>query len=753
MPTVRIDRPAGNYEAGEDVLNFVNTATITGQYDSGSRILTLQGTDSLANYEAALRSITYENTSENPNTQTRTVSFSVTDGIDTSNVAGVAITPIAVNDAPEILGVQASGPNLVTNGGFEQGPNVVPFVELAAGSDQIPGWEIAAGTIDHVHGHWDAAEGDSNIDLHGRSNSVFQTSFATEVGQTYQVTFQMAANVFSAETIADLRVSAAGQSADFQFDRTDSSARNVQWAEKSFTFTAVAASTTLAFESLDNPAIFGGPAIDDVQVHEFNGVFATEGVAKAITGVQISDVDAAATDNFVVTLGVDHGVLVVDETVTGGVKAANVAGNGSAEVVLTGTLDAINATLDDGTGLNYVSHVNYAGKDTVTITANDQGATGVDPGSTGDGSSEEAVATLDIAVTANDEVDFAATFIREQAGLQSTLGWYDTQSGEGEILFSRIEAVGSAPTVIPNETQVSFTVDADQVDNVGYFLIPDGGRLNGLSTGAVEVSQLGNGRWVVSPEGESALLGVQSSGFGPEPLAYFTEVAKNPDGLDHVASLDVPFPSSAALAGDEADGLTGRQAWEDLFGGGDNDYTDPVVDVRRVEHGSEVNDTIIVDRGLAAELSNDQLQIEGRLGTDTLLLDESVDLDLTNVNKIQLDSIERIDLNSSHANELTLNLQDVLDLSETIDGDLAAAFAAQMPGVTVSDTENLLISGSSNDVVNLLPSGSGSWQKTGRSVEVDGQDHDVVNFTSGGNVLATVAIDSDVSLNTNGGVA
>ncbi|MDA8746205.1 Ig-like domain-containing protein, partial [Rubripirellula amarantea] len=90
----------GNYTDGEDVLAFTNTANITGVWDSGTGTLTLTGTDTLANYEAALRSITYTDTSDDPSTSTRTVSFTVNDGDEDSNVSTRDIDVTAVNDAP-----------------------------------------------------------------------------------------------------------------------------------------------------------------------------------------------------------------------------------------------------------------------------------------------------------------------------------------------------------------------------------------------------------------------------------------------------------------------------------------------------------------------------------------------------------------------------------------------------------------------------------------------------------------------------
>jgi uncharacterized repeat protein (TIGR01451 family) len=93
----------GNYQNGQDVLAFVNTPNITGLFDALTGTLTLTGTDTLANYQAALRTVTYNNTSQNPNTTSRGVSFKAKDagGAD-SNTVVTNVTVVAVNDAPVV---------------------------------------------------------------------------------------------------------------------------------------------------------------------------------------------------------------------------------------------------------------------------------------------------------------------------------------------------------------------------------------------------------------------------------------------------------------------------------------------------------------------------------------------------------------------------------------------------------------------------------------------------------------------------
>ena len=65
----------GNLHSDQDVLSFTNQNGIAGSYDAVHGILTLSGSSSVANYQAALRSVTYSNTSDNPSNDTRTVSF------------------------------------------------------------------------------------------------------------------------------------------------------------------------------------------------------------------------------------------------------------------------------------------------------------------------------------------------------------------------------------------------------------------------------------------------------------------------------------------------------------------------------------------------------------------------------------------------------------------------------------------------------------------------------------------------------
>ena len=67
-----------------DSLSFPSQNGITGSYDSGTGVLSLTGTATVADYQAALRSLSYSSTSDNPTVTSanRTISWQVNDGLD-----------------------------------------------------------------------------------------------------------------------------------------------------------------------------------------------------------------------------------------------------------------------------------------------------------------------------------------------------------------------------------------------------------------------------------------------------------------------------------------------------------------------------------------------------------------------------------------------------------------------------------------------------------------------------------------------
>ncbi|MEY2581962.1 MAG: hypothetical protein QOE09_1811, partial [Ilumatobacteraceae bacterium] len=93
------------YLNGQDTLAFVAQSGITATWTAATGVLALSGSSTVANYQAALRSVTYNNNSSNPTTTTRTVTFVVNDGVTSSSLASRTITLTAVNDAPAVTAI------------------------------------------------------------------------------------------------------------------------------------------------------------------------------------------------------------------------------------------------------------------------------------------------------------------------------------------------------------------------------------------------------------------------------------------------------------------------------------------------------------------------------------------------------------------------------------------------------------------------------------------------------------------------
>lgn len=99
---------SSNYESTEDVLAYATALGITGTYDSPTGILTLTGTTTVANYQTALRNVTYQNTGTGASIteSTRELSFIVYDWDDSSSVITRNIDVIPDNDIPTITTIE-----------------------------------------------------------------------------------------------------------------------------------------------------------------------------------------------------------------------------------------------------------------------------------------------------------------------------------------------------------------------------------------------------------------------------------------------------------------------------------------------------------------------------------------------------------------------------------------------------------------------------------------------------------------------
>jgi hypothetical protein len=152
-----------------DMLNFTNQNGITGSFNAGNGVLTLTGTASVANYQAALESITYifspaNNDPTNGGTDaTRTISWTVNDGVQTSTSvtstinlgnSPLAVQALSLTDAPVVRffggegsvtidsGLTISGSDL---GGILTGATVTELLNQGAIAQPLAGDTLSLG--------------------------------------------------------------------------------------------------------------------------------------------------------------------------------------------------------------------------------------------------------------------------------------------------------------------------------------------------------------------------------------------------------------------------------------------------------------------------------------------------------------------------------------------------------------------------------------------------------------------------------
>jgi VCBS repeat-containing protein len=136
---------------------------------------------------------------------------------------------------------------------------------------------------------------------------------------------------------------------------------------------------------------------------------ASEDTAKVITGLSVFDVDAdPATQDITVTLSVLHGTITVFTGVPNGIQVSDIANNGTATVTITATQNEINATFGNAAGVTYLNTLDFNGVETLTMTTNDQGFNGNDPGLSGTGTSESDQDTVTINIAAVNDAPVVA---------------------------------------------------------------------------------------------------------------------------------------------------------------------------------------------------------------------------------------------------------------------------------------------------------------------------------------------------------
>ena len=328
---------------------------------SGSTV-TFSNVSLLANYQAALQLVQFNNTSVNPITTDRSFAFQIDDGGVVNNLANATATVTigTVNHAPTTADTSASG---AEDGGA---------IAIVLSGNDIDG-TVASFTITSL-----PTNGTLSTDAAGL-NPVALNQLITASGNAATLYFTPAANFNGAPS--------------FQYAAIDNNGAQ----------DATPATATINITAVDDAPVA------TITPTSYGPVNEQTSLTLHGTGLSISDVDAGS-GSLTVTLSVTEGTL----NVTGGSTGAGVSASGSSLVTITGTQTQINNLLagNGGATVTYLDNTDTPSATvTLTLTVNDNGLTG-----TGGPLSASDTATINItAVNDAPVIDLLTT-----AGVQTT---------------------------------------------------------------------------------------------------------------------------------------------------------------------------------------------------------------------------------------------------------------------------------------------------------------------------------------------
>ncbi len=151
-------------------LAVTDLGSITSSYNNATGVLSLSGTDTTARYQTVLRSLTYNNASQNPTVAARIIEIVVRDPIANSNTATSIITVIAVNDAPVVdtntgLIVNEAGSGTITNSRLKvtDVDNTTADLRYTVTTLPVNGTLFVNGSIVNLNGQFTQEDIDNNL--------------------------------------------------------------------------------------------------------------------------------------------------------------------------------------------------------------------------------------------------------------------------------------------------------------------------------------------------------------------------------------------------------------------------------------------------------------------------------------------------------------------------------------------------------------------------------------------------------------
>ncbi|MDD3324485.1 MAG: tandem-95 repeat protein, partial [Sulfurospirillaceae bacterium] len=637
---------AGTMPAGITAVVLGNTATLT-------------GSATLADYQNAIKAISFGSESENPDTTDRVIKVTVNDGNDNSNTATTTVHVIAVNDAPIAVDDAYMGQNLIVNGSFED-VTVANTQGWGVNASAINGWNFSGSTYMEVvndgYGGVDAT-GDRMLDMDASpaNMTISQVVAGVEAGKSYQLTFDTAERA-SSDSVLEVYWNGALISTIVSDSQATTS--------NTLVVEGIAGENTLTFKevgTLDNSGTF----LDNVQLKAINAEFILSEDTPKVLNVLANDIDVDSTLSIT---GFDN--------VVGGAVVANADGT----VTFTPTAEysgfaSFEYTISDGELTDTASVSLYV------TPVND--APVVD--------SKSFVMFSD---SANLNLNLSASDI-EGDTLSVTVTGLPTN---GVVMLANETVVGDGATLSLAQFE-GLRFDASGAGNSAFsYQVSDGN--GGTADGTVNFSIGAN----VAPDGYTQYNGHFYRDFDNGNRNAATDRANNQDGnvvhiddaqenafVDGLVNGDVwlnatdsggqnegswrdsdgnPLTYTNWAAGEPNNVITGWWLWKtdedyaEMYNGGkwndikDSDSNHIVVekDVANALNGTNGDDTMAY--------SNDATSINGGDGVDTLLFAKNSTVNFNNITDLTISNIEVLDLTQANVAITNLNPQDVLDITD-----------------------------------------------------------------------------------------
>ncbi len=400
-----------NFNSSEDVLSFTDQNGITGSWDASTGTLTLTGAASVADYEAALESVSYQNTATSRDTSVRSVSFTVNDGVENSTAVNATITvseynaPAEIRDEHRALSMNGSSDHLIANPvsnfpsnafTFESwfktsgsGDGLISYATASednevlllnqenltlqiGGNSVATGINIADGDWHHVAWTWDSASGATKVFIDGveKFSGTLAQGHSIENGGSLVIGQEQdgVGDGF------DPAQAYAGEVRDIRLWDTNRTQADID-SQKNEVLDGSESNLVSNFTIKEGTSVVSdsGPGNNDLQkvggTVEQISLATVEGEPVSIHNIQFADAESGS-DAVTVTLSVPNGALTLAKT--DGISITEGANN-STTMTLQGTIADINNAV---AGLQFEPASGFNGNVDLTASISDSGSGG-----------------------------------------------------------------------------------------------------------------------------------------------------------------------------------------------------------------------------------------------------------------------------------------------------------------------------------------------------------------------------------------